>query len=224
MDRHDIAGLHIICSSFINPERITYVLYPVDMLGQWIDGAAQKYDTTIAVVTGMQWDDDLTPWPAKGQPKGAKPFKGLAADFLEKLQRQVIPDTETRLGINDHADRDLVGVSLSGLFTLWQWIVCDLFRSIACLSGSFWYEGFTTWLNIRDIPSKSGRAYFSLGDKESRTRVKAFKSVAADTQTVISKLRSSGIDAVFESVPGNHYDGMLSRLDKAFYYLYLKKE
>lgn len=224
MNRHDIAGMHVMCSSSTNPGRITYILYPVDILGSWIDSAALRYNTTIVVVTGMRWLDDLTPWPAKGQPKGSSPFKGLAPGFLEKLRDELIPDTEKRLGCDCSVVRDLVGVSLSGLFATWQWVICDIFRSIACLSASLWYEGFTTWLNIRDIPPKQGMAYFLLGNKESKTRVKAFKSIATDTQLVLKRLDKFGIDTVFESVQGNHYDGMISRLDKAFTALYIKHE
>ncbi|MDE6638872.1 MAG: hypothetical protein K2K32_11640 [Muribaculaceae bacterium] len=42
---------------------------------------------------------------------------------------------------------------MSGLFALWQWMVCDTFRNIASLSGSFWYEGFMEWMKSRTIPT-----------------------------------------------------------------------
>lgn len=49
---------------------------------------------------------------------------------------------------------------LSGLFTLWQWMIDDTFRNIICLSGSFWYEGFVGWIRSFEIPRKTGKAYF----------------------------------------------------------------
>lgn len=43
---------------------ICYVLYPLDSLGEWIEEAARKFGVSIAVITGMDWNDGLTPWPA----------------------------------------------------------------------------------------------------------------------------------------------------------------
>ena len=54
-------------------DKICYVLYPLENLGEWIEEAAQRFGVTIVVVTGMDWDDDLTPWPAAGQPPGSFP-------------------------------------------------------------------------------------------------------------------------------------------------------
>ena len=34
-------------------DRICYVLYPLESLGEWIEEAAQKFGVSIAVVSGM---------------------------------------------------------------------------------------------------------------------------------------------------------------------------
>ena len=109
---------------------------------------------------------------------------------------------------------------MSGLFALWQWLKCDTFVNIASLSGSLWYDGFIDWMKSREIPTKSGMAYFLLGDQEARSKVKAFNSVSADTEEAISLLDSHGIKTEFQSVPGNHYAAPIPRLDKAFTALY----
>lgn len=57
-------------------DRVCYVLYPLDILSEWIEKAARNFDVSIVVVTGMDWDNDLTPWPAKGEPQGCPDFKG----------------------------------------------------------------------------------------------------------------------------------------------------
>ncbi len=198
-----------------NGERVVYILYPMDLLSGWIEEASLRHGVSIVVVTGMDWDNDLTPWPAKGVPKGSPDFKGYSARFLETLRTWVIPEAERRLGMTETVSRDLVGVSLSGLFTLWQWLTCDEFHSIASLSGSFWYEGFADWVTKREIPHKTGSAYFLLGSAESKTKVKAFASVADDTRTVIETLRHAGIRTIFETVPGNHYTDPIPRLERA---------
>lgn len=204
-------------------DKICYVLYPLDCLDDWIADAAKKFGVSIAVITGMAWDDDLTPWPAKGQPPGSPRFRGQASDFLSALVTGVIPAVEHKLGITPGAGRTLVGVSLSGLFTLWQWMVCDTFRNIISLSGSFWYDGFVQWLKSHPVPQKTGKAYFLLGNQEARTGVKAFQSVQTDTVEIVDYLRANGIDDTFELVPGNHCQYGLERLTRAFtrmfYYL-----
>ena len=216
-----IDNLDCLCSSSGSKDRIAYVLYPMDMLGNWIESAAKKYDTTIVVVTGMDWQNVFSPWPAKGVPKGSPDFKGQSPEFLQQLQKSIIPAVESSNGISDNAERTLVGVSMSGLFALWQWMVCNTFDNIASLSGSFWYEGFLDWFMHRPVPVKSGKAYFLLGDQEAKSKVKAFSSVAENTELIVARLRGADINVEFDSVPGNHYSDPIPRLDKAFTALFM---
>lgn len=197
-------------------DRICYLLYPFATLHDWLLAAAPKFGVTVAVITRMDWDDDLTPWPAKGQPPGCPDFKGRAPRFLAKLQTDVLPAVEKRLGIAPGAERTLAGVSLSGLFTLWQWMLCDTFTNIISLSGSFWYEGFAAWIESHPVPKKTGRAYFLLGNQEAHTNVKAFQPVQTDTEAIVASLRRQGIAVDFELVPGNHYQYGEQRLTRAF--------
>ncbi len=109
---------------------------------------------------------------------------------------------------------------MSGLFTLWQWMLCDTFNNIASLSGSFWYENFIEWMRSIPIPSKSGKAFFLLGNQEPHSNVKAFNTVGQNTEEIISLLHTAGINVEFESVPGNHYSDPIPRLNKAFAAIY----
>lgn len=210
----EIAGLQCECCVSQGSDKIAYILYPMDMLSDWIETASAKYNVSIVVVTGMDWQNVFSPWPAKGVPAGTPDFKGESPEFLRTLQQKLIPAVETALGVGSDIERTLVGVSMSGLFALWQWMLCDTFHNIASLSGSFWYEGFIDWMKSITIPAKSGKAYFLLGDKESQS--KAFGTVAQNTQQIITMLRARDIATEFESVPGNHYSDPLPRLDKAF--------
>ncbi len=188
----------------------------MDMLGGWIEEAAARYGVNIAVITGMDWQNVFSPWPAPGVPKGTEAFKGEAPQFLKLLREEVVPQIEAALGLGPDVERSLVGVSMSGLFTLWQWMVCDTFRNIASLSGSFWYEGFVEWMKKIPVPAKAGEAYFLLGDQETKSNVKTFNTVGAATQEIISLLRAAGIKTEFQSVPGNHYADAIPRLERAF--------
>lgn len=203
-----------------SPSRICYVLSPLDGLEGWTERAAKEYGICIATITGMDWDNDLTPWPAPGVPRGCPDFKGHARQFLALLTDKVIPEVETILRLGKDVERTLTGISLSGLFTLWQWILSDTFTNIISLSGSFWYEGFAAWVKSQPISRKEGRAYLLLGNQEAKTPVKAFQSVQTDTQEIVAYLHSKGIDDCFELVPGNHYQYGLQRLDHAFTWMF----
>ena len=212
----EIDNLHITCGRAEGSDKMAYILYPMDMLDSWIEPAVERYGVSIAVITGMEWQDVLSPWPARGVPKGSPDFKGEAPAFLGRLRDKVLPQTEDFLGLGNVVERTLVGVSMSGLFALWQWMLCDTFNNIASLSGSFWYEGFVEWMKSREIPHKAGNAFFLLGDREAFSRVKAFAGVGASTQEIIRLLGDNGIKTEFRSVPGNHYSDPLPRLNLSF--------
>ncbi len=218
-----IDGLDCMYSEVEGSDKIAYILYPMNMLSDWIEPASEKFGVTIAVVTGMDWQNVFSPWPAKGVPAGTEDFKGESPEFLELLQQKVIPTVEAAIGVGPNVERTLVGVSMSGLFALWQWMVCDTFQNIASLSGSFWYEGFIDWMKSREIPHKTGRAFFLLGNKESHSPTKAFNIVEQNTLEIISLLNSAGITTDFQMVPGNHYADPIPRLTRAFTSLYPPK-
>lgn len=199
---------------------ICYMLYPFDIPGDWIKPAAERFGISLAIVTGMDWDNDLTPWPAPGQPPGSKDFKGKAPEFLSVLTHIVLPETEKRLNATGNVQRTLTGVSLSGLFTLWQWLFNDTFRNIISLSGSFWYEGFVEWVKSNPVMRKTGKAYFLLGDQEAKSKVKAFQSVQTDTLEIVKYLHDNGIEDYFELVPGNHYQNGEQRLHRAINHMF----
>lgn len=215
-----IENLVCVCCANNSADTVNYILAPLKMSGQAIENAARKYGISIVVVGGMDWDNDLTPWPAPGQPSGSADFKGDAAKFYATLVNQVIPTVEKAMGLSPSA-RDLTGISLSGLFAMWQWMLHDSFRSIASLSGSFWYQGFAQWLCAEAVPTKSGKAYFSLGREEPLTKVVAFKPVADCTQQIINYLDKAGVKTRFDWVPGSHFVDYTPRVLKAFDYLYL---
>lgn len=217
---------HLHC--YIAAESAThfiYVLYPFDDIEAWAQQAARTLGITLVSITGMDWDDDLTPWPAPGAPTGSAPFRGLAADFLAYIQKNVIPAVEQsvlqKLAPDPKTDstttvtRDLIGVSLSGLFALWQWAVCDTFHSVASISGSFWYPGFAEWFAKNMHAPKQGKAWFCLGRQEPHTTVPQFRPVGTDTQSVLHTLQALHIPASFTWVPGNHYQDALPRLTLA---------
>ena len=219
METINIGQIKCACVLNQTSKRVVYMIYPSVSVftEEWIREQAEKCGCSIVMVyVGFNdWDNLLTPWPAPGVPKGCPPFKGEASKFNETLTEQVIPEAENALGISDVEERDLIGVSLGGLFTLWQWMQFDTFHSIGCLSGSFWYEGFLDWFDSHTIPEKNGKTFFLLGMQEPKASVKAFQSVGDDTEAIVEKLKGAGIKVDFQWVPGDHFANPLQRAELA---------
>lgn len=203
---------------------VAYLLYPavVPFDDSWIERMSEKHGITLVVVyvPADEWNNVLTPWAEPGEAKGYPPFAGKGTEFLRLLQQQIIPATEKAADTEPNISKDLIGVSLSGLFTLWQWLQCSAFRSIGSLSGSFWYEGFIEWFEKEKIPAKAGKAYFLLGTDEPKAHVKAYQSVGVNTQNIVERLKDNGINVTFEWVPGNHFSRPVHRAERALEALY----
>lgn len=216
-------GLDCVCAPYTESSRIIYMIYPalVPFKHEWIREMSDKYKTPIAVVyiPADGWNDMLTPWAEPGETHDSPPFAGKGETTLKILQDQVIPEVEKSLGLENIEERNLIGVSLSGLFTLWQWIKCDTFKSIACLSGSFWYPDFLQWFEKQPIPVKTGSSYFLLGEKEPKAWIKAYRSVGVNTETIVKDLQSHGIPVTFQWVPGDHFADPTGRAEHALKFL-----
>lgn len=220
-----IAGLKCDFLRADGSQKVAYMIYPDTQNyfpESWLQGLASKHKVSIVMVYIPldRWDDMLTPWPEPGVPNGSQPFAGKSIETLHTLQEQIIPQCEAAMSIDGDIERDLIGVSLSGLFTLWQWITCDTFHSIACLSGSFWYNGFLEWFDKQPILRKTGSAYFLLGKQEPKAPVKAFQTVGVNTEAIYNRLKSAGIDTQFDWVPGGHISDPLPRAERAFDFLF----
>lgn len=220
IQKTEIAGYNCTFIPFPGSSKTVYMIYPAvaGFTDQWLQRQASDCRVSIVMVNIPldRWNNDLTPWPEPPEAKGFEPFGGDASSFLNILLTQIVPECEKHIPTDE---RILMGVSLAGLFTLWQWMDCDAFHSISCLSGSFWYEGFMDWFEKHTIPAKKGAAYFLLGVDEPRAKVKAYQSVGRNTQLIVERLKSSGVTTHFDSVPGNHFSAPLLRAEKALAYI-----
>lgn len=181
---------------------------------------SEKYGVSIVVIGDVDWNDDLTPWPAEGVFKKAKPFGGRAAGFLDKLTREIIPDAEKNMGI-DKAERTILGVSLSGLFAVWAAFNTDAFTNIISISGSLWYDGFVDWMK-KSTPSPSIRKVcMLLGEKEKLAKDIRMAAVEEKTVGAADILKAKSQAAVIsELVDGTHFSPIMPRLERAFEVVY----
>ena len=199
--------------------KICYMILPEGNKGELCDGLkalSEKHDVSIAIIEDVNWNDDLTPWPAAGVFKKAKPFGGKAASFLEKLTHEIIPETEKELDIED-AERVLLGVSLSGLFAVWSAFNTDAFANIVSISGSLWYDGFVEWMEEQTPSPQLKKVCMLLGEKEKNSKEKRMATVEERTLAVANIMKAKSRAAVsFELVEGTHFSPIMPRLERVF--------
>lgn len=185
-------------------------------LDDGLKGLSEKCGVSIAVIEAVDWNNDLTPWPAEGVFKKAKPFGGKASSFLEKLTHEILPETERDLGVED-AERALLGVSLSGLFAVWSAFNTDAFTNIISISGSLWYDGFIEWMEKQTPSPQLKKVCMLLGEKEKNSKEKRMATVEERTRAAADILKAkSQATVVFELVEGTHFSPILPRLNRAF--------
>ncbi len=198
--------------------KICYMILPEGIKGDLCDGLkglSEKHGFSIVVIEDVNWNDDLTPWPAVGVFKKAKPFGGKAAAFLERLTHEIIPESERDLGIED-AERTLLGVSLSGLFAVWAAFNTDAFANIISLSGSLWYDGFVEWMKEQTPSPQLKKICMLLGEKEKNAKEKRMATVEERTLAASDILKAkSQATVTCELVEGTHFSPILPRMERA---------
>ena len=160
---------------------------------------------TLALIGGIDWDSELTPWPAPAAFRGGSAFAGRADAYLESLTGGILPGIVAALGAEPEYTA-LAGYSLAGLFALYALYHTDAFARAASVSGSLWYPGFIDYIQGRDWPRRPDRLYLSVGDREAATRNPVMKPVAANTRAAAALYQGMGVPTAFELNPGGHFN------------------
>ena len=205
--------------------QICYIILPEgvrDDLTEGLKRLSEKHVVSLAFINEVNWNDDLTPWPAKGVFKKVKPFGGQATSFLDKLTHEIIPEIEEHQGIAE-AERTILGVSLSGLFAIWAGFNSDAFTNIISISGSLWYDGFTDWMSENTPSAQLNKICMLLGEKEKNSKEKRMTTVEEKTLAAVHILEAKSRAKVsFELVEGTHFSPLMPRLERAFDMVYGK--
>lgn len=177
-----------------------------------------KASASLAIIGGFCPERDLTPWPAPAAWKGTPDFSGGADAFLERIEKEALPEIRGRLGY-EPSWHGIAGYSLAGLFAAYALYKTDTFSRAASVSGSLWYDGFADFALGPPFAGKPERVYLSLGSKESRAGDKRMARVKEKTQTFFCHCEKIGIRAAFETNPGNHFQDPAGRLAKGIRWL-----
>ena len=203
--------------------KICYMILPEGVkedLSEGLEMLSDKHCASIVVINDVNWNDDLTPWPAEGVFKKAKPFGGQAAAFLGRLTREIIPEAEKHLSI-EKPERTILGVSLSGLFAVWSAFNTDAFINIISISGSLWYDSFVDWMKHNTPSPEIRKVCMLLGEKEKFAKEKRMATVEERTRVIADILKEKAQATVsFELVEGTHFSPIMPRLERAFEVVY----
>ena len=159
---------------------------------------------TLVAISGLDWNRDMAPWDGPAAFKKGEPFTGGADDYLRLLVEEIIPKAEKELA-GPPAWRGIAGYSLAGPFALYAIYRTDVFSRVGCMSGSLWFPGFKEYVFSHEPKRWPDCIYFSLGDKEAKTRNPLLKTVHENTEAIRNLYQGRGIDTVFQSNPGNHF-------------------
>ena len=160
---------------------------------------------TLVTIHGLDWDRDMAPWDSPAVFKSAAPFAGGANDYLRLLVEEIVPAAERRLQ-GPPCWRGIAGYSLAGLFAVYALYHTDIFSRTASVSGSLWFPGFKEYVLSHAPLRRPDCVYFSLGDRESKTRNPVLRTVQENTETLCEFYRSQGIRTTFQLNPGGHHD------------------
>lgn len=159
---------------------------------------------TLVAISNLAWNHDMAPWNSPAAFMNGESFTGGADDYLRLLVEEIIPRAEKELP-GPPAWRGIAGYSLAGLFALYAIYRTDVFSRVGCMSGSLWFPGFKEYIFSHEPKRRPDCIYFSLGDKEAKTRNPVLKTVQENTEELRAFYQSKGIDTEFRLNPGNHF-------------------
>ncbi|MBR0130029.1 MAG: alpha/beta hydrolase [Firmicutes bacterium] len=184
----------------------------------------------LVSISGVDWDRQLSPWPAGKAFKGGDVFSGKADEYIGQLE-EIIPRLEAELRTqlkeaspgadteNWPSRRGIAGYSLGGLFAVYCFYKTELFSLLGSMSGSLWFDKFRKYMSERRLKTVPEKAYFSLGDKEPQVKNQRMAAVGECTELAEKLFREKGAGTVFEWNEGGHFNDVQLRVAKGLRWL-----
>lgn len=174
-------------------------------------------DFTLVTIGDLDWNADMSPWEIPPISRNDTSFTGGADKYLMLLTGQIVPTVESFIG--KISWRGIAGYSLAGLFAVYSLYCTDIFVRAASISGSLWYPKFKEFVFKNSMKICPDFMYFSLGDKESKTRNVYMRTVQKNTEEIEKYYRDNGIKTCFELNCGNHFQNAAGRAVKGISHL-----
>ena len=178
-------------------------------------------DFVLVCVSGIDWNDDMSPWPMEPLYRRDRPYGGKAGEYLRLMEEKIVPEAEgyiTEQLKKDIGRRIIGGYSLAGLFALYSAFNSSLFSRVMSASGSLWYPSFREYAGTHELNGCVEKLYLSLGNKEAEARNPVLARVGEDTLAIRDLLKGSA-EVFYEENEGNHFRDPLLRTAKGIRYL-----
>ena len=178
-------------------------------------------DFILVSIGNIDWNNDLTPWECLPLFKGDSKYLGHADTYLKEIENDIIPIIEEY--ITNELNKKIsyygiAGYSLSGLFALYTGFKTNKFKKIASISGSLWYPKFAEYVKSNKLNDNIEKIYFSLGNKESKSRIEILSTVKDKTKEIYEYVNKS-INSIYEENEGNHFKDETQRTAKGIKWL-----
>lgn len=161
-------------------------------------------DFTLVAISGLNWEHDMAPWDIPPISSKDTPCTGGADAYLELLLNEILPQAKKNV-LGTPLWRGIAGYSLAGLFALYSIYRTDVFSRAASVSGSLWFPDFPAFVCSHTPKQTPDCIYFSLGDKEHKTRNPFLQTVRQNTEEMEDFYKQQGIATTFQLNPGNHF-------------------
>lgn len=173
-------------------------------------------DFSMVNISGLSWDDDMTPWPCPPISPDDTACRGKAGDYMKQLEDDILQEVLKSLAQQGFHPSwiGIVGYSLGGLFAVWSMYQTSLFDRVASVSGSLWFPGFIPYATETAIKRKPSCLYLSIGSKESKVRNSYLQTTENNTRKLYEWYQNHGIPSTFDLNPGNHFVHAAERMGK----------
>lgn len=165
----------------------------------------------LVSISGLAWNHDMSPWEIPPISRNDTPCTGGADEYVQLLEREIVPKAEEKMqgGI---LWRGIAGYSLAGLFAVYATYQTNLFSRVASISGSLWFPGIKEYIFSHERKHKAEFMYFSLGNRECKTKNPYLKTVQEQTEEIAAFYQKEGMDTIFQMNPGSHFQNTVERM------------
>ncbi|MEY8351764.1 alpha/beta hydrolase-fold protein [Lachnospiraceae bacterium 54-53] len=182
----------------------------------------KSYRFLLVGVPPLDRLSEYTPWPAKALHERFGDFGGKGEEFLNYLEKVLIPGVNKELlGNTPPVKTALLGLSLSGLLGIYSLYQTDLFDQVVSISGSFWYPDWTGFVKRNAPVNKKASVFLSSGENEGKDAHDIKKNAAQATKdtlkVLINHLSQGNIKMQWN--PYGHHDNIPLKLSEALAYL-----
>ncbi|WP_313072715.1 alpha/beta hydrolase [Lacrimispora sp.] len=125
---------------------VTPVLSELEKL--WKDEKGREF--ILAMICPLDRLSEYTPWPAHAMSSRFPDFKGKGNEYLASLETQLLPWLSENYKV-DLKNVSLLGYSLGGLISVYALTIQICWRHVAGICSSFWYDGWMSWIESKNI-------------------------------------------------------------------------